>query len=182
MVKKFQRSSLNTIAAVLVSMGAAGASQAADVIVKIGHVAPLSGPQAHYGKDNESGARMAIDDLNAMKIQLDGGTAKFELVGEDDAAVLVIPSVPLVALHHRERDAVDELQLFKVHSQRLRHQYVDLHQRHAPGVIGAQRTVTRPLRGQILSAVVHRPVVGPREVIVRHGFEVEVVELRCPSR
>ena len=59
---------------------------AAEVVVKIGHVAPLSGPQAHYGKDNESGARMAIDDLNAMKIEVDGGTAKFDLVPEDDAA------------------------------------------------------------------------------------------------
>lgn len=58
----------------------------AEVLVKIGHIAPLSGPQAHYGKDNEAGARMAIDDLNAMKIQLEGGTAKFQLVAEDDAA------------------------------------------------------------------------------------------------
>ena len=61
-------------------------AQADEVIVKIGHVAPLSGPQAHYGKDNESGALLAIADLNAMKIKLDGGVAKFELVGEDDAA------------------------------------------------------------------------------------------------
>ncbi|NJM32410.1 MAG: branched-chain amino acid ABC transporter substrate-binding protein [Limnobacter sp.] len=60
--------------------------QAKEVVVKIGHVAPLSGPQAHYGKDNEAGAQMAIDDLNAMKVQLDGGTARFELVAEDDAA------------------------------------------------------------------------------------------------
>lgn len=57
-----------------------------EVLVKIGHIAPLSGPQAHYGKDNESGARLAIDDLNKMKIQLDGGTAKFQLIAEDDAA------------------------------------------------------------------------------------------------
>ncbi|MBU0782685.1 MAG: branched-chain amino acid ABC transporter substrate-binding protein [Gammaproteobacteria bacterium] len=64
----------------------AGTVAAKDVIVKIGHIAPLSGPQAHYGKDNESGARMAIDDLNKMKIQLDGGTAKFQLIAEDDAA------------------------------------------------------------------------------------------------
>lgn len=63
-----------------------GTVAAKDVIVKIGHIAPLSGPQAHYGKDNESGARMAIDDLNKMKIQLDGGTAKFQLIAEDDAA------------------------------------------------------------------------------------------------
>ena len=30
-------------------------------------------------------------------------------VGEDDAVVMVIPGVPLVTLHHRELDAVDEL-------------------------------------------------------------------------
>ncbi|HEX4918233.1 MAG TPA: branched-chain amino acid ABC transporter substrate-binding protein [Limnobacter sp.] len=59
---------------------------AKEVLVKIGHIAPLSGPQAHYGKDNESGARLAIDDLNAMKIPLESGIAKFELVPEDDAA------------------------------------------------------------------------------------------------
>lgn len=62
------------------------AAWAKDVVVKIGHIAPLSGPQAHYGKDNESGARLAIEDLNKLKIQLEGGTAKFELVAEDDAA------------------------------------------------------------------------------------------------
>lgn len=61
-------------------------AQANEVVVKVGHVAPLSGPQAHYGKDNEAGARLAIEDLNAMKIKLDGGIAKFELVPEDDAA------------------------------------------------------------------------------------------------
>jgi branched-chain amino acid transport system substrate-binding protein len=59
---------------------------AKEVVVKIGHIAPLSGPQAHYGKDNESGARLAIEDLNKLKIQIEGGTAKFELVAEDDAA------------------------------------------------------------------------------------------------
>ena len=37
----------------------AGAAMAQDMIVKIGHVAPVSGAQAHYGKDNENGARMA---------------------------------------------------------------------------------------------------------------------------
>lgn len=84
---RFKQSWIQT--AILSLFGAlafGNAAQAKDVIVKIGHVAPLSGPQAHYGKDNERGARMAIEDLNAMKIQLDGGTAKFELVPEDDAA------------------------------------------------------------------------------------------------
>ncbi|KAB7538195.1 branched-chain amino acid ABC transporter substrate-binding protein, partial [Verminephrobacter sp. Larva24] len=31
----------------------AGVALAQEQVVKIGHVAPLSGPQAHYGKDNE---------------------------------------------------------------------------------------------------------------------------------
>ena len=31
------------------------------VVVKLGHVAPMTGPQAHLGKDNESGARLAIE-------------------------------------------------------------------------------------------------------------------------
>ncbi|WP_414674950.1 branched-chain amino acid ABC transporter substrate-binding protein [Limnobacter sp.] len=76
----------SAVLAAIGSLAMVGTAQAKDVIVKIGHIAPLSGPQAHYGKDNEQGARLAIDDLNAMKIQLDGGTAKFELVAEDDAA------------------------------------------------------------------------------------------------
>jgi len=49
-------------------------------------VAPMSGAQAHYGKDNENGARMAIDDLNAQNIVIGGKKIKFELVAEDDAA------------------------------------------------------------------------------------------------
>jgi len=57
-----------------------------EMIVKIGHVAPTTGPQAHLGKDNENGARMAIDDLNAKKIEIDGKVIKFELVAEDDQA------------------------------------------------------------------------------------------------
>jgi len=55
-------------------------------IVKIGHVAPMSGGQAHYGKDNENGVRMAIEDLNAQNIVIAGKKIKFEIVAEDDAA------------------------------------------------------------------------------------------------
>ncbi|MCC2635948.1 MAG: transporter substrate-binding protein, partial [Ramlibacter sp.] len=42
--------------------------------------------QAHYGKDNENGVRMAIEDLNAQKIKINGKTIKFEIQAEDDAA------------------------------------------------------------------------------------------------
>lgn len=65
---------------------AAGAASAQEQVIKIGHVAPLSGPQAHYGKDNENGARMAIEDLNARGMTIAGKKVKFELVAEDDAA------------------------------------------------------------------------------------------------
>ena len=64
----------------------AGAAAAQDVVVKIGHVAPMSGSQAHYGKDNENGARMAVEDLNAQNVVIGGKKIKFELVAEDDAA------------------------------------------------------------------------------------------------
>lgn len=58
----------------------------AQTVVRIGHVAPVSGPQAHFGRDNENGARMAIDELNAQGLTIGGKKVKFELVAEDDAA------------------------------------------------------------------------------------------------
>lgn len=56
------------------------------LVVKIGHVGPTSGPIAHLGKDNENGARMAIEELNAAGVKIGDKTAKFELLAEDDAA------------------------------------------------------------------------------------------------
>ncbi len=66
----------------------AACSKPADdsLVVKIGHVGPVSGAQAHYGKDNENGARMAIDELNTQGIVLGGKKVKFELLAEDDGA------------------------------------------------------------------------------------------------
>jgi branched-chain amino acid transport system substrate-binding protein len=64
----------------------AGMASAQEQVVKIGHVAPVSGAQAHYGKDNENGARMAIEDLNAQGVTIGGKKIKFELQAEDDAA------------------------------------------------------------------------------------------------
>jgi branched-chain amino acid transport system substrate-binding protein len=64
----------------------AGAASAQDMVVKIGHVGPVSGAQAHYGKDNENGVRMAIEDLNAKGVMIGGKKARFEIVAEDDAA------------------------------------------------------------------------------------------------
>ena len=59
---------------------------AQDLVVKIGHVGPTSGAIAHLGKDNENGARMAIDELNAKGVTIGGKKAKFELLAEDDGA------------------------------------------------------------------------------------------------
>jgi len=65
---------------------AAGVAMAQEMVVKIGHVAPISGPQATYGRDNENGALMAIDDLNAAGVVIAGKKVKLQLVAEDDAA------------------------------------------------------------------------------------------------
>jgi branched-chain amino acid transport system substrate-binding protein len=54
--------------------------------VKIGHVGPTSGAIAHLGKDNENGARMAVEELNAAGVTIDGKKVTLELLAEDDAA------------------------------------------------------------------------------------------------
>ena len=64
----------------------ATSANAQEQIVKIGHVAPLSGQIAHLGKDNENGARMAVDVLNTKNLRIGGKKIKFVLLGEDDAA------------------------------------------------------------------------------------------------
>ncbi|MGB3449657.1 MAG: branched-chain amino acid ABC transporter substrate-binding protein [Giesbergeria sp.] len=74
---------LTVVAAIAAVTGLASAQEQ---VVKIGHVAPVSGAQAHYGKDNENGARMAIEDINAKGVTIGGKKIKFELQAEDDAA------------------------------------------------------------------------------------------------
>jgi branched-chain amino acid transport system substrate-binding protein len=72
-----------TVAAAIAAV--AGMASAQDV-VKIGHVAPISGAQAHYGKDNENGVRMAIEDLNKAGVMINGKKVTLEIQAEDDAA------------------------------------------------------------------------------------------------
>jgi branched-chain amino acid transport system substrate-binding protein len=62
-----------------------GGSVLAQDVVKIGHVGPTSGAIAHLGKDNENGARMAIEELNAKGVTIGGKKVKLELLAEDDA-------------------------------------------------------------------------------------------------
>jgi branched-chain amino acid transport system substrate-binding protein len=58
----------------------------AQTVVRIGHVAPMTGGIAHLGKDNENGAKLAIADLNKAGVTIGGQKIKFELLSEDDAA------------------------------------------------------------------------------------------------
>ena len=55
-------------------------------VVKIGHVGPLTGAIAHLGKDNENGARLAIEEANAKGVEIGGKKVKFEMLAEDDQA------------------------------------------------------------------------------------------------
>jgi branched-chain amino acid transport system substrate-binding protein len=71
------------VGAALVTLGATAYAQ--DMVVKIGHVGPTSGGIAHLGKDNENGAKMAIDELNAKGVMIGGKKVKLELQPEDDA-------------------------------------------------------------------------------------------------
>jgi branched-chain amino acid transport system substrate-binding protein len=74
------------VAAVGLSLLAGAAAAQDTLVVRIGHVAPTSGAIAHLGKENEMGARMAIDELNAKGVTIGGRMARFELLVEDDAA------------------------------------------------------------------------------------------------
>ena len=55
-------------------------------MVLIGHVGPTSGAIAHLGQDNENGARLAIEELNAEGVVIGGKKVTLELMAEDDAA------------------------------------------------------------------------------------------------
>jgi branched-chain amino acid transport system substrate-binding protein len=76
----------NLVVPLALSVAAVTAAWGQEVEVRIGHVAPLSGAQAHYGKDNERGAIMAIEDLNAKGMSIGGKKVRFKLISEDDAA------------------------------------------------------------------------------------------------
>jgi len=54
--------------------------------VKIGIVAPLTGPQSHIGKDMENAVRLAAEEANAANVTVGGKQVKFEVMAEDDQA------------------------------------------------------------------------------------------------
>jgi branched-chain amino acid transport system substrate-binding protein len=79
------RHSKLALACIAAAVALAGCSkQSSDI--KIGHVGPITGGIAHLGKDNENGARLAIEQANEAKIKLGGKEVKFVLLAEDDQA------------------------------------------------------------------------------------------------
>jgi branched-chain amino acid transport system substrate-binding protein len=80
---------LSATALIMAGCGKGGDKSAAipadAVEVKIGHVAPLTGPIAHLGKDNENGARLAVEEINKSGLTIDGKKVVLTLVPEDDA-------------------------------------------------------------------------------------------------
>ncbi|MGL4768507.1 MAG: branched-chain amino acid ABC transporter substrate-binding protein [Formosimonas sp.] len=56
-------------------------------VIKIASVSPLSGGSANSGKDNQSGALLAVEEINAAGgVEVAGKKYMLELVSEDDAA------------------------------------------------------------------------------------------------
>lgn len=74
------------VAALVLTLAACGKKDEGPQVIKIGHVGPTSGAIAHLGKDNENGAKMAIEELNAAGTKIGDKVVKFELLAEDDAA------------------------------------------------------------------------------------------------
>jgi branched-chain amino acid transport system substrate-binding protein len=74
----------STLALACIAALAGCGQQSSDI--KIGHVGPITGGIAHLGKDNENGARLAIEQANEAKIKLGGKEVKFVFVAEDDQA------------------------------------------------------------------------------------------------
>jgi branched-chain amino acid transport system substrate-binding protein len=84
-----RRTLLGTGLSLLLVVAVAGCGKQApssETVIKIGQVSPLTGPQAHLGKDNDNGARLAIEEMNAKGLTIGGAKVKFELVSEDDQA------------------------------------------------------------------------------------------------
>ena len=74
------------VAALVLTLAACGKKDEGPQVIKIGHVGPTSGAIAHLGKDNENGAKMAIEELNAAGTKIGDKVVKFELLAEDNAA------------------------------------------------------------------------------------------------
>ena len=73
---------LKTLAAAVLALSTGLAM--AQTVVTIAHVGPITGPIAHLGKDNENGAIMAVEELNAAGVTIGGKKVTLKLMTEDD--------------------------------------------------------------------------------------------------
>jgi branched-chain amino acid transport system substrate-binding protein len=64
----------------------ATAAEAGTKVVKIGVAGPLTGGLAHFGKDNENGARLALEEINKTGLIVGGQRITLVLDSQDDAA------------------------------------------------------------------------------------------------
>jgi branched-chain amino acid transport system substrate-binding protein len=76
---------LKTVAAAAIALST-GMAFAQNAVVTIAHVGPTSGAIAHLGKDNENGAILAVEELNAAGVTIAGKKVTLKLMTEDDAA------------------------------------------------------------------------------------------------
>lgn len=74
------------IAFAAILAGCAKHEAGSDLVIKIGSVAPLTGPQSHLGKDNDNGVRLAASEINASGLVIGGKKASIEVLSEDDQA------------------------------------------------------------------------------------------------
>jgi len=70
----------------LAVLGLGASAVQAQEVIKLGVAAPLTGTQAHLGKDIENGVRLAIEEYNAKGVTLGGKKVKFDVQAEDDQA------------------------------------------------------------------------------------------------
>ena len=75
---------LKTVAAAVLAITSGFAF--AQSVVTIAHVGPTSGAIAHLGKDNENGAIMAVEEINAAGLTIGGQKVTLKLMTEDDGA------------------------------------------------------------------------------------------------
>jgi len=75
-----------SLTAIAASLLFAHGSWAQNATVTIAHVGPTSGPIAHLGKDNENGAVLAVEELNAAGVTIGGKKVTLKLLVEDDGA------------------------------------------------------------------------------------------------
>ena len=84
MEHKMKKMAGATLVAAMSLAGAAYAQQAEQV--KIGFAGPMTGAQAHYGKDFQNGVTLAVEDMNATKPVIGGKQVQFVLDTADDQA------------------------------------------------------------------------------------------------